>query len=355
MDTERTSSLHDLPMLPAFLVNPPGGKPWLLFAALGLSLSANVGLVVALRAAPEPVAPPPAVVAVGEDTPISNPAVPPEQVAPLPEPFGVATQRGTHVFSETVQSSLSQAFTTAETPSPMALAQVYARLFAWDLDLRRDLHRGDTIELLYEQPESGEPVVLAAALTSEPDTAQEQRFAAYRYQAPGDRYPSYWAADGTEVPRRLIDGPLPDYEQISSLLKDRPTHEGMDFKTPIGSPIVVPRAGKVTKSNWNHAANGNCIEVRYNDGVVAKFLHLNENLVAVGETLTAGQVIGKTGNTGRSTGPHLHYQLERGGQVVDPVSYHGTLRRTLQADARPQFDALVAQLEDQLRGRLAAR
>jgi murein DD-endopeptidase len=347
-------------MLPSSLRYPPGGKPWLLYGVLAASLIGNValGVVVSRAEGSGGGASPPedaTIVAVGEDTTVSHEAVPPDQVPPLPEPLGVASRAGTHVFHGTVASSLSQTFTAADHPSPMALSQVYARLFAWDLDLRRDLHRGDLVEVLFEQPDVGEPVILAAALTSQPGAAEERRYVAYRYQAPGDRFPSYWTADGTEVPKRLIDGPLTDYEQISSLLKDRPTHEGMDFKTPIGTPVVVPRAGRVTQVNWNHAANGNCVEVQYTDGVTAKFLHLNEQLVKAGEAVTAGQVIGKTGNTGRSTGPHLHYQLERGSTVLDPVDYHGTLRRALQPDARPQFDAVVKQMDEQLAGRLAAR
>jgi murein DD-endopeptidase MepM/ murein hydrolase activator NlpD len=118
---------------------------------------------------------------------------------------------------------------------------------------------------------------------------------------------------------------------------------------------VAPRAGRVTRTNWNHAANGNCIEVQYGDGVLAKFLHLNENVVKDGQTLSAGTEIGKTGNTGRSTGPHLHYQLERGSTVVDPIDYHGTLRRQLPPDAMPGFEQARKDLAAQLDARLASR
>jgi murein DD-endopeptidase MepM/ murein hydrolase activator NlpD len=344
---------------------PPGGKPWLLYGLFGTSLVLNLAL--ALRFAwsspneeyaepPETVAAPPAEIKpIGDETDVSNPPVPADQVAPLPEPKGVARAAGTEVFTGTVASSLSATFQSAPATSPSALSAVYSRLFAWDFDLRRDLHKGDVVEVLYEQPDGAEPLILAARLKSQPGTPDEKIFTAVRYQAPGDRFPSYWSATGEEVPRRLIDGPLADYEQITSLLKDRPTHKGMDFKTPIGSDVVAPRAGRVTRTNWNHAANGNCIEIQYGDGMLAKFLHLNENLVKDGQTVSAGTVIAKSGNTGHSTGPHLHYQLDRGDNVVDPVTYHGTLRRQLPPDAMPGFQAAMNDVMTQLDGRLASR
>lgn len=344
-------------MLPESLRFPPGGKPWLLYGLFGASLALNLALAVKFSGSdePAPAEPSPIVAPIGDDTTISNPAVPADLVAPLPEPLGVARAAGTLVFTGAVTSSLSVTFQDAEATNPAALTAVFARLFAWDVDLRRDLHKGDVVEVLYEQPDGAEPLVLAARLRSQPGTTTEKVYAAWRYQAPGDRFPSYWSDTGEEVPRRLIDGPLPDYDQITSLLKDRPTHEGMDFKTPIGTPIVAPRAGRVTRTNWNHAANGNCVEVQFTDGATAKFLHMNENAVKDGQALSAGTEIGKTGNTGRSTGPHLHYQIERGGRVIDPVEYHGTLRRQLPPDAMAGFEQARKELAEQLDGRLASR
>lgn len=336
---------------------PPGGKPWLLYGLFGTSLVLNLSLALRYTMGDEdaPESAPATIQSVGDETELSNPAVPPDQVAPLPEPKGVARAAGTEVFSGTVTSSLSATFQTAAATNPAALSAVYARLFAWDLDLRRDLHKGDVVEVLYEQPGSAEPLVLAARLRSQPGSGEQKVYTAIRYQAPGDRFPSYWSSTGEEVPRRLIDGPIADYEQITSLLKDRPTHRGMDFKTPIGSDVVTPRAGKVIRSNWNHGANGNCVEVEYTDGMLAKFLHLNENLVKPGQSISAGTVIGKSGNTGHSTGAHLHYQLDRGSQTVDPVAYHGTLRRQLPPDAMAGFEAAKLEIEQQLDGRIASR
>ena len=118
---------------------------------------------------------------------------------------------------------------------------------------------------------------------------------------------------------------------------------------------MAPRAGVVTRINWNLAANGNCVEVQYQDGTLAKFLHLNENLVQPGQRVTAGTVVGKSGNTGHSTGPHLHYQLGKGDRVIDPVDYHGTLRRQLQPEAMKPFGDRMADLDAQLSTAVAAR
>lgn len=341
-------------MIPAALRHPPGGKPWLLYLALGLSLAGNVVLV-ATRPAAAPAPFDDRYAPIGELTATSNAALPPDQVPPLPEPLGVAARPGSLVHSGIVSTSLSGVFVGAPHTSAAALSVVYTRLFAWDLDMRRDIHKGDRVEVLYEQPERGEPVVLAARLTLRPGTPEERILAAYRHHAPGDRFPSYWSAEGQEVPMRLIDGPIADYELVATRVKDRPDHGGMDFKAPIGVPVVAPRAGTVRRVNWDEATSGRSVELAWPDGVLARFLHLNEVLVQPGEKVTAGQVLGKSGNTGRSAGAHLHYELERNGDTVDPMAYHGTLRRRLQAEAMPQFKAAVAELEEQLSRRVAQR
>ncbi|MSP54855.1 MAG: M23 family metallopeptidase [Myxococcales bacterium] len=344
-------------------------KPWLVMGAVGVSLALNLGLAVRLGlsggsepvpapvVAVEPAAPEaaPAINVIGDDTTVANAATPPDQVPPLPAPLGAAATAGSHVYHGVVQSSISATFTGVTDTSAAALSAVYTRLFAWDLDMRRDLHRGDLVSVLFEQPVGQEPLVLAARFTSQAGSPSEHVYSAYRWQAPGDRFPSYWAPDGTEVPKRLVAGPLEEYEQVTSLLKDRPTHAGMDFKTPIGTPVQAPRAGVVTRINWNQPSNGGCVELRFQDGVLAKFLHLNESLVKEGQSVAAGTVFAKTGNTGHSTGAHLHYQLERAGRVVDPIEYHGTLRRQLQPDVMARFASETKSLEAQLIGQVAQR
>jgi murein DD-endopeptidase MepM/ murein hydrolase activator NlpD len=269
-----------------------------------------------------------------------------EARAPEAAPQAVVAPAGEWaVLHADVKQSLARTFQLEAGDDGDALSSVYTRLFVWDVDMRRDLKAGDSLGVVWRKAKDGLPEIAAAEYSS---TYLGKTLAAYRWQAPGDSYASYWRLDGTEAPLRLKGGPLEQYEQITSLLKDRPTHKGMDFKTPIGTEVHSPKAGTVTRVNWNWGANGNCVEVRYGDGVLAKFLHLSENRVKEGDRVAEGQVIALTGNTGHSTAPHLHYQLDQGTKVLDPLDYHGTVRRSLTADQVASLKRDVAGYEQML-------
>ncbi len=314
------------------------GKPGVAYALLAVSVVVIVVLVVRKPAAPA--AAKPAVAA----------AKAPQAPAPV-EDSAVVPASEWSVVRTTLASSPSQSFAKASPDDGDQVSAVYARLFMWCLDLRKDLSPGDAMEVAYRWTEEGDLQIGTARLKSK---KLGKEFRAYRFQAPGDQFASYWDQNGVEVPLQLKGGPLKSYDQITSLLKDRPTHKGMDFKTPVGTEVHVPFAGVVLRSNWNHGANGNCIEVQYPDGTLAKFLHLNENKVKPGDKVEADQVIALTGNTGHSTAPHLHYQLNQGDKVVDPVVYHGTTRRTLDAAGQAQLKVAAQQLDLLLAPRTAS-
>jgi murein DD-endopeptidase len=312
--------------------NPSARTSPLLYLLLGCSLTLNVVLLFGDRSGEAPVAPElPVETASGQS---GAPAIAQQPgaaadapaVAPVHAAGEVAPEGGWKALGGKVEHSLARTFQRLAPEEGDALASVFSRLFVWDVDMRRHLQSGDAVAVVWRMGSDGFPEVAAGSLRA---SKLGQTLAAYRWQAPGDPYPSYWYLDGTEVPHRLKESPLAQYEQITSLLKDRPSHRGMDFKVPVGTEVMSPRAGVVTRANWNWAANGNCIEIRYDDGVLAKFLHLNENRVDAGDRVSAGQVIALSGNTGRSTAPHLHYQLDQGEKALDPIDYHGSLRRHL--------------------------
>jgi len=97
-------------------------------------------------------------------------------------------------------------------------------------------------------------------------------------------------------------------------------HTGMDFRAPIGMPAKVTAAGTVTRAGWA-GGYGRMVEVDHGNGFATRYGHLSEIDVAVGQKLAAGDVIGKTGSSGRSTGPHLHYEVRHDGEAVDPLRF----------------------------------
>lgn len=103
------------------------------------------------------------------------------------------------------------------------------------------------------------------------------------------------------------------------LNRSRP-HEGIDVSAPMGSPIVAPASGTVTRVEVERGY-GNVLEVNHGNGIVTMYAHTSRIIVRRGQRVTRGQPIAMVGNTGLSTGPHLHYEIRVNGRVVDPLTY----------------------------------
>lgn len=97
-------------------------------------------------------------------------------------------------------------------------------------------------------------------------------------------------------------------------------HEGIDVSAPMGAPIVAPAGGIVVRVT-KETGYGNVLEVDHGNGIVTKYAHCSRIVVRMGERVKRGQVIANVGNTGLSTGPHLHYEIHVNGKVVDPLTY----------------------------------
>ena len=95
---------------------------------------------------------------------------------------------------------------------------------------------------------------------------------------------------------------------------------GVDYPMPVGEPIYATAAGVVIRAvRTNNTASGIHVVVRHRDGRLSWYLHLSRILVGVGKRVKAGDVVGRSGNTGRSTGPHLHFSImDKSGKCVDP-------------------------------------
>jgi murein DD-endopeptidase MepM/ murein hydrolase activator NlpD len=104
------------------------------------------------------------------------------------------------------------------------------------------------------------------------------------------------------------------------ILHESRAHEGIDVSAPMGSPIVAPASG-IVKSVGREAGYGNTFEIDHGNGIVTRFAHCSRIIVSEGAHVTRGQVVATVGNTGLSTGPHLHYEVHVNGKPVDPLKY----------------------------------
>lgn len=97
-------------------------------------------------------------------------------------------------------------------------------------------------------------------------------------------------------------------------------HTGLDFKGPIGTAILAAADGTVTSAGWQ-GGYGNCIEITHENGLVTRYAHMSGFTVAMGQKVTRGTQIGRMGSTGRSTGPHLHFEVRLNGAAINPMKF----------------------------------
>jgi murein DD-endopeptidase MepM/ murein hydrolase activator NlpD len=97
-------------------------------------------------------------------------------------------------------------------------------------------------------------------------------------------------------------------------------HPGIDFHANVGDPIYATAAGKVVKAGWE-GGYGQMVEIDHGEGLATRYGHMSEIDVTVGQKIRIGQIIGRVGTTGRSTGPHLHYEVRVNGEAVNPEKF----------------------------------
>jgi murein DD-endopeptidase MepM/ murein hydrolase activator NlpD len=97
-------------------------------------------------------------------------------------------------------------------------------------------------------------------------------------------------------------------------------HNGVDIATPIGTWVGAAAAGTVVEAGWSNGF-GNYIKIKHNNGYSTLYGHLSQICVHSGQKVKAGSLIAKSGNTGRTTGPHLHFSIFKGDVVLNPLDY----------------------------------
>ena len=123
--------------------------------------------------------------------------------------------------------------------------------------------------------------------------------------------------------RQPFSGDYPITQRYGEKITDPKGHTGIDYACPTGTPVLASSAGSVFYTGWRNGGYGYCVFLKHPDGMVTIYEHMLQDIpVQVGQQVQQSQVIGWSGSTGNSTGPHLHFELrDAEGKAVDPMPY----------------------------------
>lgn len=226
-----------------------------------------------------------------------------------------------------------------EMPRPMIDELV--RIFSYDLDFQQRVRAGDSLEVIFTEEDEGERAeILSASLTVGGETRR-----VFRYQAPEDGLIEYFDDDGKSLKKFLLRKPIADGEMRSGfgmryhpIMRYSKMHTGIDWANRIGTPILAAGNGTILKAEWD-SGYGRRIEIQHANGYVTTYSHQSgfAKGIAPGVKVRQGQVIGYLGNTGLSTGPHLHYEVLVNGNFVNPMRIRVPRGRELDGRALAEF------------------
>ncbi|KKJ75233.1 peptidase M23 [Kiloniella litopenaei] len=224
-----------------------------------------------------------------------------------------------------ITSSLYLAATNASVPNDIMIKMI--RAYSFDVDFQREIQKGDSFEVVYEAfydedgnlARTGE--MLYGRLNLSGDDLQLYRF------TPSSGFTDYFNEKGQSAKKALMRTPV-DGARLSSRFGKRKhpvlgytkMHKGVDFAAPRGTPIYAAGDGVILRAN-RFSSFGNYIKIRHHSGYETAYAHLKGFAKGIRKSkrVRQGQVIGYVGTTGRSTGPHLHYEVLFNGRQVNPL------------------------------------
>ncbi|MCF6310188.1 MAG: peptidoglycan DD-metalloendopeptidase family protein [Sulfurimonas sp.] len=250
-----------------------------------------------------------------------------------------------------ISSTKTEAFTIKINHSPYLdiikatgsnkLAEIFVSSFKYSLNFKRDLRKGDTLVMIYDQKyRLGKPFSMPTLKVAMIEMKKKKH---YIYLNDDDRF---YDEKGNEVEGFLLARPVKG-ARISSrftkrryhpILKKWKAHLGVDYAARRGTPIVAAGSGRVTHAG-RLGAYGNLVKIRHTDGYETRYAHMKSFRKGIrrGKYVKKGQTIGYVGSTGRSTGPHLHFELRKNGRAINPLRVVQVTTKKLKGKEKKAF------------------
>jgi murein DD-endopeptidase MepM/ murein hydrolase activator NlpD len=224
-------------------------------------------------------------------------------------------------------NSLSAALNKAGERIDLALG--LADVFSGEIDFNSGLQPGDHFRVLVERHSregklAGYGPILAAEFVNDGRQLRAIRF------TPEGGAAAYYDDQGRSLKRFFLKSPLKFEPRVTSrfassrkhpILGYARAHNGVDYSAGTGAPVVSVAPGVVTLAGWT-GGGGRTVKVRHPNGYETEYLHLSAITVRQGARISQGDLVGRVGQTGLATGPHLHYGLKKNGRYVNPILEH---------------------------------
>jgi murein DD-endopeptidase MepM/ murein hydrolase activator NlpD len=233
------------------------------------------------------------------------------------------------VVSGAIDRSVSSLFAAVDAAGGnVDLAMALADVFAGEIDFNTELQPGDRFTLLVDRQARDDHAFAGYGpiLAAEFDNA-DRHLRAVRY-APDGGMPDYFDERGASLRRFLLRSPLKfdpivtsgfSRSRLHPVLLEKRAHLGVDYKAPVGAPVVAVADGVVVSAGMSGDA-GRMVHLRHSNGLESEYLHLSVVTVAVGTRVHQGDLIGRVGATGLATGPHLDYRVKKNGAFINPLT-----------------------------------
>jgi murein DD-endopeptidase MepM/ murein hydrolase activator NlpD len=258
------------------------------------------------------------------------------------------------IDSSLYESALAQGI---DERAVIALADV----FAWSIDFGMGIRQGDTYKFIYEERYRHDKYimpgrVLAARFVNDGEVV-EGFYYSDGLDEDGELSEGYYDPEGQSLEKIFLKNPV-DFRYISSgfttgkryisAFNISTGHRAIDYAAAQGTPIRAVGDGKVTFAGYTKIGYGNLVSIRHNGTYSTNYAHQSKILVKVGQTVKQGQVIGKVGSTGLSTGPHLHFEIVQNGTKINPMTLELPSQESISPDKMETYKNYIKDWQDKL-------
>jgi len=221
----------------------------------------------------------------------------------------------------------------------------FARIYGFQVDFQRDIRKNDNFQIMYEvfEDNDGKEFETGNIIFADLKLSGKNN-ALYYFEKKGSE--GHYDENGKSVEKALMKTPINGARLSSSFgMRKHPIdgfnkmHRGTDFAAPMGTPIMASGSGLITRARWC-GGGGNCIKIKHNSTYETIYAHMKNFARGIKEGIRVkqGQIIGYVGSTGKSTGPHLHYEVVVNGKKVNSQKLKLPAGKTLRGKEREIFE-----------------